>query len=452
MSHELRTPMNAILGFSNIMRRDPQLTENQRVNLDIINRSGEHLLTLINDVLEVAKIEAGRLQLEIAAFDLGGLVREVTEMMQIRAQEKGLRLLLDQSSEFPRYIKADEARIRQIIINLISNAVKFTNQGGVTLRLGVKNNSRMHILIEVEDTGPGIAPEDHQRLFEPFVQLMEGGGQQGTGLGLTITRQFVQMMGGNIAVESTLGKGALFRVDLPLELASSAEILGPEIHKPGEVVGLVPGSPRYRIMIVEDQRENQLLLSRLMTDICLEVKIAENGERCLELFQDWHPDLIWMDRRMPVMDGIEATKRLRQLPEGQKVRIVAVTASAFKEQQQEMLDAGMDDFVRKPYRFDEIYACLTRQLGVQFIYTDAQPTEPDTLRLTTERLSILPQKLCNELIKALESLEQKQISTIIEQVLSYDLALYKTLSQLAENFEYQTILNALRTNVLAYEK
>ncbi|WP_082879674.1 PAS domain-containing protein [Methylomonas methanica] len=452
MSHELRTPMNAILGFSGLLRRDPQLTEKQRENLDIINRSGEHLLTLINDVLEVAKIEAGRLKLEIAPFDLGSMVRDVTEMMQIRAQEKSLLLVLDQSSEFPRYIKGDEARIRQIIINLINNAVKCTEQGGVTLRLGVKNNARQHLLVEVEDTGPGIAQEDQQRLFEPFVQLGDADAQQGTGLGLTITRQFVQMMGGGITVESTLGKGAVFRVDLPLALASADEILGAEIRKPGEVVGLSPGQPRYRIMIVEDQRENQLLLTQLMADIGLEVKVVENGQQCLESFQDWRPALIWMDRRMPVMDGIEATKRLRQLPEGQTVKIVAVTASAFNEQQQEMFDVGMDDFVRKPYRFDEIYDCLARQLGVQYIYADKHPTyitgvEP----LTAEMLTALPQELRSELINALESLEQEHIGTIIGQVLPYDLILYKTLMRLAENFDYPTILNAIRANLSTIE-
>jgi CheY-like chemotaxis protein len=260
------------------------------------------------------------------------------------------------------------------------------------------------------------------------------------------------MMGGSIAVESTLGKGSLFRVDLPLELASPAEILGPEILKPSEVIGLAPGTPRYRIMIVEDQRENQLLLSRLMTDLGLEVKIAENGERCLQIFLDWKPDLIWMDRRMPVMDGIEATQQIRRLPDGQSIKIVAVTASAFKEQQQEMLDAGMDDFVRKPYRFDEIYDCLARQLGVQYICADQQSTHSIEVEpLTTEMLTILPQELRSELIDALESLDQEYIGTVIGRVLPYDLILYKVLSQLVENFEYPTILSALRSNMSADE-
>ncbi|OAI13499.1 MULTISPECIES: ATP-binding protein [Methylomonas] len=444
MSHELRTPMNAILGFSSMMRRDPQLSSQQAENLEIINRSGEHLLNLINDVLEMAKIESGRLQLEIAPFDLGAMVRDVVEMMQIRAREKALQLLLDQSSEFPRYIRSDEARIRQILINLINNAVKFTEHGGVTMRLGAKNNARYHLLIEVEDTGPGIAPEDRSRLFEPFVQLGEADAQHGTGLGLAITRQLVQMMGGSISVESSVGKGSLFRVDLPVETASGTDILGAEPRKPGEVVGLAPGQPRYRIMIVEDQHENRLLLSRLMTGLGLEVKIAGNGAQCLELFQSWQPDLIWMDRRMPVMDGIETTQRLRQLPDGQTVKIVAVTASAFKEQQQEMLNAGMDDFVRKPYRFEEIYDCLARQLDIKFMYHESAAEEqPEPVVLTAMMLKVLPAELCNDLREALVSLDIERISAIIQQIGEIDPKLGLALSRLANVFDYPSILSAL---------
>jgi CheY-like chemotaxis protein/anti-sigma regulatory factor (Ser/Thr protein kinase) len=427
-----------------MMRRDPHLTENQKENLAIINRSGEQLLNLINDVLEVSKIEAGHLQMDIAPFDLDGTVRDVTEMMQIRAQEKGLRLLFVQSSKFPRYIKGDEARIRQIIINLIGNAVKFTQQGSVTLRLGVKKNDRQHLLIEVEDTGPGIAPENQQRLFEPFVQLTEGDARYGTGLGLTITRQFVQKMGGSITVESALGKGALFRVDLPVELVSTANIPAAQIRKPSEVVGLATGQPRYRIMIVEDQPENQLLLSRLMTDLGLEVKVVANGQQCLELFADWHPDLIWMDRRMPVMDGIETTKRLRQLPQGSNVKIVAVTASALKEQQQEIVDAGMDDLIRKPYRFEEIYDCLARQLGVEYIYqAGEEEISAKSVVLTPVMLSALPSRFRRQLKEALESLDSERTMQIIRQIGEIDAVLGHTLFNLAEEFDYPSILTAL---------
>jgi PAS domain S-box-containing protein len=444
MSHELRTPMNAILGFSNMMRVDPHLTEGLKEYLAIINRSGEHLLSLINNVLEVARIEAGRLQLEIVPFDLDGMVREVTDMMRIRAQEKGLHLLFDQASEVPRYIKGDEAHIRQIIINLINNAVKFTKQGSVRLHLDIKGNSCTHLVIEVEDTGPGIGLEDQQRLFEPLVQWGEGDTLHGTGLGLTITQQFAQLMGGSIVVESTLGKGALFRVDLPVELASSADIPIPDFSQPCDVVGLATGQPRYRILIVEDQRENQLLLSRLMTNLGLEVKVAENGQQCLDLFPDWRPDLIWMDRRMPVMDGIEATKRLRQLPEGQSVKIVSVTASAFKEQQHEILDAGTDDFVYKPYRFGEIYDCLARQLGVKYIYrTSNEDANTKPVVLTPAMLTGLPSTLRNQLKDALESLEAKLISQIISQIGEKDAALGHTLSSFADEFDYSSIIAAL---------
>lgn len=441
MSHELRTPLNAILGFSNILDRDQQLTESQRANLNIIKRSGEHLLRLINDVLEVAKIEAGRLQLEIAPFNMDDMVRDVTEMMTLRAQEKGLQLRVDRAAEFPRYIKGDEARLRQILTNLVGNAVKFTEQGGVTIRLRVKQNA---LLLEVEDSGPGISREDQKRLFEPFVQLTESAAQSGTGLGLFISRQFVQLMNGGIDVESTPGKGSLFRVELPVEPANAADILKPEAEKLGEVIGLAPGQPCYRILIAEDQYENRLLLSRLLIGIGLEVKAVENGEECVKLFQDWRPDLIWMDKRMPVMDGLEATRRIRQLPEGQTVKIVAVSASAFREQQQEMFDAGMDDFLRKPYRLAEIYETMARQLGIKYLYrSESLEEETVPLILTAEMLSELPTVLRQELKVALESLDSKRIAGALQQVNEIDIKLGRELSRLVADFNYPAIMNLL---------
>jgi len=446
MSHELRTPLNAILGFSSMMRREPELADAQRESLDIINRSGEHLLTLINDVLDMAKIEAGRMQLEVAPFDLGGMVRDVAEMMEIRAREKGLRLMLDLSSAFPRFIRGDEARLRQILINLVGNAVKFTTAGGVAIRLGVRREDRLHLLIEVEDSGPGIGPEDQQRLFEPFVQLTEDAARRGTGLGLTITRQFVQMMGGHIVVASEVGKGSVFRVDLPVEPAEADDIAqaSPDGRR-GDVAGLAPGQPAYRILIAEDQYENQLLLARLMEGLGIETRVAENGAACVDEFQAWHPDLIWMDRRMPVMDGLEATRRIRLLPGGKAVKIVAVTASVFKEQQQELLDAGLDDFIRKPYRFDEIYDCLARQLGVEYTYRDTAfpaPRSPATLP-APERLAALPAALRDELRSAAEALDCDRVNSVLEQVGAADAELAATLSRLAADFDFPAILKAL---------
>lgn len=373
MSHELRTPLNAILGFSQLMRQDHSLTSSQLEYLEIINNSGDHLLKLINDVLEIAKIEAGKLQLNVTTFDLHRLVREVSDMMSLRAQQKGLQLVLDQASDFPRYIKGDEARIRQILVNLVSNAVKFTEQGGVTMRLYSKYNAHHHLLIEVEDSGPGISKKDQRYLFRPFQQLSAGSSSHGgTGLGLSIVHQFVQLMGGDVSVESKPGKGTLFLIRLPLNEADEEEMIRLSGESHGTVAGLAPGQAPRRILIAEDQRDSQILLARVMTDLGLEVKVAQNGEECIQIFQHWRPDLIWMDQRMPVMDGVEATRRIRKLPGGEQVKIVAVTASALKDQEETLRTSGMDDYLSKPYRFDEIYHCLEKQLGLTLLYAEAE--------------------------------------------------------------------------------
>jgi PAS domain S-box-containing protein len=443
MSHELRTPLNAILGFSNLLRLDPALSNDQREHLEIINRSGEHLLTLINDVLEIAKIEAGRLQLEIAPFDFIAMVHDVVDMMHLRAEGKGLEFKLDITSKVPRHLNGDEARLRQILINLIGNAVKFTEQGGVAIRFNTRHNVQVHLLIEVEDSGPGISVDDQKRVFKPFAQLAESGEQKGTGLGLTITQQFVELMGGTITLESDLGKGSLFRVELPIEPAVVAEVTKPAVVKHAEIVGLAPNQPHFHILIAEDQQENRLLLKRLMTDIGLDTRLAENGEQCLNIFQQWHPDLIWMDWRMPVMDGELATKKIRMLPGGDRVKIVAVTASVFFEEEQEMLKAGTDDFVRKPYRAYEIYDCLSKQLGVRYEYESLPDFEEVGTKLTPAMLSQLRPELRQELHNSAESLDSDQVAVTISRIMAIDSELGVILTRLSDNFDYLAILDAL---------
>lgn len=443
MSHELRTPLNAILGFSNLMLNDPAVTAKQRENLNIINRSGGHLLSLINDVLDMAKIEAGRIVLESKPLDLGVLVRDITDLLSKRAEEKGLQLLLDQSSEFPRLIKSDKEKLRQVIVNLVGNAIKYTNHGSVTLRLSVRSDDKtLWLIIEVADSGIGICKADQERIFEPFVQVGKPATHKGTGLGLSIVREYLKLMGGNIEVESTPDVGSLFRVNLPVQRAEESELQAIEPEQ-GNVIGLEPGQPEYRVLIVEDQLENQLLLKGLLEDSGFSVRIAQNGAEGIELFQSYHPHFIWMDRRMPVMDGLEATKRIRALEGGMNVKIAAVTASVFSDQREEMLAAGMDDFVRKPYLASEIFDCMNRLLGVRFIYRKGRGAEASLL--SASALEKLPEALRHELADGLILGDTERLAKIIRDVTQMDEELAKVLTLHAAAFNYLPILNALET-------
>jgi len=445
MSHELRTPMNAILGFSGLMQRDPNISDGQRENLDIINRSGDHLLRLINDVLDIAKIEAGRVELEIAPFDLSALLRDITDMMRQRAEEKGLQLFIDQSSTFPRLVRSDEAKLRQVVTNLIGNAIKFTEQGSVRLRLTTRSaDETPWLIIEVQDTGPGIALQDQSRIFDAFVQAGKANSYKGTGLGLAISREFVQLMGGRLTLESSLGQGSLFRAEFPIQLAKENELAAIEPQR-GDAIGLEPGQANYRILIVEDQLENTLLLKKLLKNIGFQIETAENGLEGIEVFKRWSPHFIWMDRRMPVMDGMEATRRIRTMPGGQSVKIVALTASVFKEQQQEMLDAGMDDLVRKPYKPDEIFSCMSKHLGVRFVYQDAAIAERSLAELSAKDLAELPQDLREELKEALILLDEEPINQAIDRISQLDSELGKKLRHHADNLEYAKIFGILET-------
>ena len=447
MSHELRTPLNAILGFSETLRRDAAMSEGQRQNLEIIHRSGEHLLALINDILDMTKIEAGRVRVECAPFDLGALIGDLVDLMRVRAAEKGLDLRLDQTSSFPRFVRGDATKLRQVLVNLLGNAVKFTAQGYVVLRLrAVPESGGTRLAFEVEDSGPGIAAADRARIFDPFVQVGQPAAQKGTGLGLAITRQFVELMGGWIEVAGEPGRGSRFRVELPMEPAAESEML-PEVLGRGEVVGLEPGQPDYRILVVEDQPENTLLLSRLLVGAGFQVRTAENGSRGIELFRRWQPHFIWMDWRMPVMDGMEATRRIRALEGGHQVKIVALTASVFAEQHGEIRAAGVDDILDKPYRAQELFDCLARHLGVRYIYRErAAPDAPAPSGMTPDRVALaaLPEDLRRELADALVTLDARRIDALIERVAERDAALGQFFRWHADNFDYGLIEEVLR--------
>jgi len=441
MSHELRTPLNAILGFSNLLR--DRASAEQRSDLEAISRSGEHLLGLINDVLDVSKIEAGRTVLQYAPCDLSDLVRGVADMMQVRAGEKNLKLAALRSPDFPRWVTTDAAKLRQVLINLLSNAVKYTERGSVTLRAGARtagDPEHVQLTFEVEDTGIGIAPEDQERVFEAFVQSGQTGTQHGTGLGLTITRQFVQMMGGTIRLESTPGEGSIFRVELPAELAAEAE--APE-RKRDRVIGLEPGQPDMRVLVVDDDGNSRRLLERLLRGAGFPVRAAASGDEAVETFRTWHPHFVWMDLHMPETDGLEATAQIRALEGGLEVKIAAVTASVLAHQRGDVLAAGLDDFVRKPYRPDEIFECMARHLGVRYRYEKWDPSAERPALLRPENLAELPLELRAELRAALTSLDGDRITRTVESIQAHDAPLAAVLARLADGYSYSAILKAI---------
>ncbi len=433
MSHELRTPLNAVLGFSEMLLNDPSTTTEQRDTLKIIYRSGDHLLGLLDDVLDLARIEAGGIDLVEEAFDLGDVVRDVLDMMSVRAEQDGLRLDFVQSSSFPRYVETDRGKVRQILINLLGNAIKFTGEGGVSLRLSVlpvHEGGHSNLCFEIQDTGPGIAETDQERIFDPFIQIGFQAGK-GTGLGLAICKQYVELMLGTISVESKPGAGALFRVTIPVQLADSEQVDHLPLS-PSQVVGLVPGQPVVRMMIVEDQAENRLLLNRLLSSVGFEVEELENGQQAVESFKRQPPDLIWMDRRMPVLDGLEATQQIRQLPGGDKVKIVAITASVLRDQRDEIISAGHDDFVHKPYRAGEIYDCLRRQLGIRFIYDEAEERSEELAAPPQGAIDALPEALRRSLQNAVLMLDIQQIKLLADSVEPLNSELAETIRQAAE--------------------
>ena len=304
MSHELRTPLNAILGYSQLMRRDPGLHVEHRDYLSIINRSGEHLPALINDVLEISKIEAKHITLTLQTFDLHAMLRDLYAMFKVKADEKHLSFDLGETHGLPRYVNADENKFRQIMINLLGNAVKFTDRGGIALRAAVKDSMAevLRLVVEVEDTGPGISEDEQEKLFQAFEQTEAGRVKQdGTGLGLAISREYARLMDGDITLTSRVGEGSNFRFMCNVRPGLEGDTKEKTLQD--RVVGLIPGQQVPRILVVEDKKESRLLLVRLLAQAGFNVQQAENGEEAVALFGEWSPHFLWMDMRMPALLG-----------------------------------------------------------------------------------------------------------------------------------------------------
>jgi PAS domain S-box-containing protein len=444
MSHEIRTPLNAILGYAQLMLRDPGMGADSKANLKIICRSGEHLLTLINDVLDMSKIEAGHTEIKPATFNLPRLLDDLAAMFRQRAEAKALTFKMVIYGETVPYVVADEGKIRQVLINLLGNAVKFTKHGHVRLHVHVNQKSAHSLWLSatVEDTGPGISAEDQEKLFEPFTQAKgKLNIQEGTGLGLAISRKFVRLMGGDITVVSILGKGSRFRLEIPVERGDPGVAL--KAFSPRRVKGLRAGTPAPRILVADDQLENQNWLVKLLTSIGFSVKGADNGEAALKHWEEWQPNMILMDVHMPVMDGLEATRRIKADPRGSNTAIVVLTASAMEDDRRTVSESKADDFVSKPCREDELLEKMRALLKIEYEYEELDAAA-DLLALSTATLAQLPPELAEELRNATADGNKRLLDQLILQVRESAAALSaNALQALADKYDYDALTRLL---------
>ena len=466
MSHELRTPLNIILGFVQLIARNGSLNPQQQDYLESIDQSGEHLLSLINDVLEMSKIEAGKISLNPNDFNLHGLLESIHTMFQFKAHSKGLQLSLNKAENLPQYVFADESKLRQVLANLVGNAVKFTQAGSIHLRARadseptkskstpLQNSVILHF--EIEDTGSGIPTEDIEGLFDPFVQANNQTARtEGTGLGLPISRRFIEMMGGEISLSSQVGVGSQFVFSVKANTVTERN--ASPTHQ--AIIGLAANQPSYRILIAEDASKSRQLLVDLLSPIGFEVKEACNGLEALDIHRTWQPDLIWMDLRMPKMDGYEATRQIKSQAVSpatrQKPIVIALTGSAFASEQRRAIAAGCDDFVCKPFRTETIFKKIANYLEVQYTYATAAASKIDncqqkqtntSTKIAAIDLRAMSPRWIEQVHLAATKVNGKEIFRLLEAVPPEHKHLRLGLSQLVASFSFEEIVELTRTH------
>lgn len=488
MSHELRTPLNVILGFAQVLQRNPEISQESQHQINLINDSGVHLLALINDVLEMSKIEAGKLALKLTTFDLDRQLEMMRGIFQEKAEKKKLKITISKSPNLPRYIRSDQARLRQILINLLSNAIKFTEAGKVSVNVSLDEVSEPHLMtslandtsssspssnslskihlgdakaeenlvqliFSVADTGPGIALDECEYIFESFAQTNLGAKfHEGSGLGLAISRQFARSMGGDLTVESVVGEGSVFTFTLPIEPveqfqneAQPKEDIEMRDRISANIKKLAPTQEVPRILVVEDREKNRFLMREILDSVGFEVREAFDGEKAIELWKDWQPNLILMDMKMPVMDGVEATRRIRKLDRLQQPTIIALTASAFEEDRQAILNAGCDDFISKPINRAHLLTSIGEHLALHYLYDNSVTQTPEphpALRdLAPTDLSFMSADWIHSLYEAASQGNDSWIEELIQQIPLEEQDLTKTLTEWVYNYRFDLLMN-----------
>jgi two-component system sensor histidine kinase EvgS len=419
MSHEIRTPMNAILGYAQILGRDDNISQQQQETLRKILKGGDHLLALINDILDISKIEAGKMVLNLADFSLDKLIADLSAMFQSRCLNKDLTWHLEGAPSEQTPVHGDETKIRQVLINIIGNAVKFTDAGSVTLKLSQPQPQHYHF--EIIDTGVGIANESQNAIFEPFKQDKAGFVKGGTGLGLAISQRQLVLMGSRLQVESKLGQGSKFHFTLRLPNAQTTQVKKEEPIK--EISGLAPGAQLLAV-VADDVDENRDILSRILKKIGVDVVQCVNGEEAVERTLKHRPQIVFMDMRMPVLNGLDATRKIRETCASEQIKIIAITASVLEHQRKLTEDAGCDGFIPKPFRIAEVHDCLETLFPTLFTYSNvtAGPKATVSFNLADlSRMKPLPQALVDALRQSTELYNVTEINKVIEAIEARDI-------------------------------
>jgi len=440
MSHEIRTPLNAIIGFSQLMNRDKKLSEVQKeYNTSIIN-AGEHLLELINEILELSKIEAGSTKLNPININLHALSEDIHMLFRERAQIKHLQLIFETAENLPQYVIVDEGKLRQIFVNLIGNAIKFTDEGGVAVRIRVdrKTEDSWNLIVEIQDSGPGISEDEFGRLFKHFEQTSAGVKKgSGTGLGLALSKELALLMGGDISVTSEVDKGSVFTFWVEIK---EGKIEENEKCTPQRVIGIDNGKEVYRILVVDDKIDNLKVVVSLLRLVGFHTNEAVNGEDAIAKFVEYKPHLILMDMRMPVMDGYEATRRIKSMENGDKTPIIALTASTFEEEKNRIESLRIQGYIRKPFRENELFCTIEKVLGIKYIYEDetslTQRKEIADEGAISDNIAKLPESLVSEMLEALSVADLDLLMKLVDSIdpSNSELALY--LRTLALNYDY----------------
>ena len=444
MSHEIRTPLNAILGYSQILLRDKGLSSESRREIETINGSGEHLLGLINEVLEMSKIEAGKTEVYDGPCDVSAVLRQVNGMFSLLAEKKKIAFAVRAPSDLPGCIETDESKLKQILINLAGNAFKFTESGKVEISVTRPDNDPGSLTFAVTDTGSGIAPENLDRIFQPFEQTEEGRARGGTGLGLPISRKYCQLLGGDLLAQSEVGKGSRFSFTirakpcLPYSLAGNGE----EARIIGVRSGRLP-----RVLIVDDRETNRDILFKILEPLGFLVAQAADGREAFGLIDSWGPELLLLDLVMPGISGRDIIQAIRTDPARKNLKIIVITASVLDEEKEGVINLGADAFVRKPFREKEVLDEIGSLFGLEYAYDAGGDDAPSPAAFSgnelAAKISALPAETLSRLRDSIKLGDLDEVRKIAGEISENDAPLAGAIMEMADSYRFEALLGIL---------